>query len=362
MVYEDRFWEDEYWTSFASRVWRLFKICNELIPILGRDESIEYINTVTQLSKRIVEKLSEKVEVEEPEDTGLRDIQLIIEFMKTLAELSIGRDTTITIAWIMRNITFEYARSSFTTIRERPDRFDYLTNILDLVKIYDPPELLKTSEVDLTLYHANGYLDNVEVEPSIESTKGGRFRYIVRIRDRVDYEKDGLGSLIIRLGLISWEILRSKPGILSIFETIDARNMYLEMARSRIPTKASEIIETRSIQALGDGKIYSFRDEKIEHDGAITITLVSDQYSASVPLPVACRTSVYELKGPLVYAYNFCEETDLLFRNTKYSIDNEYRARFNAIEFLRGIQPYIYLGVWDQVFISNNKFIIISRI
>uniref|UniRef100_A0A7C4DAC5 Uncharacterized protein n=1 Tax=Staphylothermus marinus TaxID=2280 RepID=A0A7C4DAC5_STAMA len=362
MVYEDKFWEEEYWSVFGSRVWRIFKICNELIPIIGKDESIEYINTITQLSKYIVEKLSEKVEIEEPEDIGLKDIQLVIEFMKSIADIAIGKNTTVTLAWITRNITYEYIRANFTTIREKPDRFDYLASILDLTKLYDPPDLLKTSEVDLTMYHATGYLDNVEIESSIESVKGGRFRYVVKIRDKVNYEKDSLGSLIIRLGLMAWEILRRKPGIFSIFETIDPRNMYLEIARSRVPVKAHEIVETKSIQILGDGKVYSFKDEKIETDGSITITLASDQYSTSVPMPVACRTSVYELKGPLVYAYNFCQETDLLFKNTRYLIENEFRNRFNVVEFLRGIQPYIFLGLWDQIFIENSKFIVISRI
>lgn len=362
LVYEDKFWEDEYWSGFGSRVWRLFKVGVELLSIVGKDESSSYINTVVQLSKSIVEKLSERVEIEEPEDVGARDVMLVVEYMRSLAELAIGRDSTVTLAWVFRNTTFEYARASFTSIRERPERFDYLANILDLEKVYEPPDLLKSGEVDLSFYHATGYLDNVEIESSVEPMKGGRFRYIVKFRDRVDYERDGLGSLIVSLGLMSWETLRSKPGILAIFETIDPRSMYLEIARSRVPTKALEIVETRAIQALGDGKIYSLREERVEPDGTITITLASDQYSAGVPLPVACRAAVYELRGPLVYSYDFCQETDLLFRNTRHIFEKEHRNKYNVVEFLRGIQSYLFLGLWDQIFIDNrSKFVVVSR-
>ncbi len=360
MVYEEHFWEDDYWSRFGKEVWRLFKVSSELIGVLGKDEATDYVNTAAMLSKYIVEKLSEHVEIEEPEPPGVRDALLVTEFMKTIADFAIGKNPVTTLAWIMRNITYEYIRVNFESIYEKPERFDYLVNILGLEQIYEPPELLTGREIDLSFYHAPGYLDNTDILPGVEHAGGGRFRYVLKIRDRPDYEKMSIGALIVKLGLLSWEILRRKPGILSIFETTDARTLYLELAATKIPPQATEIIESKGIHVLGDGRIYYFKDEKFEPDGGITITLISDQYNVGVPIPKACRDSIYELRGPLVYIYEICLETDLLLRENKYSLSKEPSKKLNVVEYLRGIQPYIYLGVWDLVF-KDNKFIVVSR-
>lgn len=360
MVYNEIFWEDSYWARFGENVWRLFKISVELASILGKDEALDYVNTTALISKYIVEKLSEHVELEEPEPPGVRDAFLVTEYMKAIADFAIGKNPTVTLAWVMRNITYEYIRVHFESVYEKPERFDYLANILGLEQIYEPPELLTGREIDLTFYHAPGYLDHIDIKPGVEHAGGGRFRYVLEIRDNPVFEKASIGSLIAKLGLLSWEILRRKPGILSIFETTDARNLYLELAISKIPPQASEIIESRSIHVLGDGRIYYFRDERIESDGTLKLIFVSDQYNVGVPIPKACRDVVYELKGPLVYIYEVCLETDLLLRENKHSISDESSRKINVVEFLRGIQPYVFLGLWDLVF-KDDKFIVFSR-
>jgi len=361
MVYDQPFWMDSFWSSFGTFVWRLFKISTELSSIIGSDESTEYINTIALISKHIVEKLSEHVDIEEPEEPGARDAYLVSEFMKNMAELAIGKNPVTTLAWVMRNITFEYARVNFEPIYEKPERFDYLSKMIGLELVYQPPELLTGREIDLSFYHLPGYLDNVEIEPSVDHAGGGRFRYVLKIREKTDFEKSSIGALIARLGLISWDLLRHKPGILSVFETTDARSMYLELAVSKIPPQASEIIESRAIHVFGDGKIYYFRDEKMGPDGSIHITFQSDQYNVSIPMPKACRDSLYELKGPLVYVYEICVESDMLLREYKYGFGKEPVKKLNIVEYLRGIQPYIFLGLWDIVSI-DNRFMLISRI
>ena len=361
MVYEEKFWEEDYWSRFGTSVWALFKISVELLNILKEDECVPYVNTVIQLTKHIVEKLSEYVEIEEPEPPGARDAMLVTQFMRTLADFAIGKNPTVTLAWVFRNVTFEYVRASFNTIYEKPERFNYLASILDLKQVYQPPELLTGGEIDLSFYHLNGYLENPIIEPLVEPASGGRFKYILRIRDKPDFGKSGVGALIVRLGMLAWEILREKPGILAIFETVDARSLYFDLARSRIPARATEIVESLAIHVLGDGKIYRFREEKVEADGTITLTFVSDEYNMGVPIPKSCRNVVYEFKGPLVHAYEFCQETDLLFRENKYEVSGEAKKKMNVVEFLRGIQPYLFLGVWDMFYLGD-KFILFSRI
>ena len=361
MVYDEKFWEEDYWSRFGSEVWSLFKTAVELTSVLREDECLPYVNAVINVSKNIVEKLSEHVELEEPEPPGARDATLVTEFMRKIAGFAIGKNPTVTLAWVFRNVTYEYVRSSFDSIAEKPERFDYLASILGLKQVYQPPEILTSGEIDLSLYRISDYMENITIETSVEPGSGGRFKYVLRVRDKPELEKSSIGSLIIRLGMLAWEILRSKPGILAIFETVDARTLYLDLARSRIPARSTELVEALALHVLGDGKIYRFREEKIESDGSITLTFISDDYNVGVPIPKACRNVVYEFKGPLVHVYELCEETDLLLRETKYSVGDSVKKKFNVVEFLRAIQPYIFLGVWDTALIGD-KFIIFSRV
>ncbi len=361
MPIHGEFWREEYWSRFARDVWRLFIISNELASILGHDEAAGYVEATALLTKHIVEKLSEYVEVEEPEHPGVTGAMLVSEYMKSLAEYAIGKNPVVTLAWVFRNITFEYARANYEEIREKPERFDYLAEILGLEPVYEPPELLTGGEIDLRLYHAVGHLDNVVFEPGSEHLGGNRFRYVFRIKDMIDYGKASIAALIIRLGMLSWEILHSKPGILSIFETTDARSMYLELASTKIPPLAHEIVETRGINVLGDGKVFYIRSERIDSDASINMEFFSDTYDVNVPMPKACRSAVYRINGPLVYSYDLCLSTDILLKENSYGFGDDARNRLNIVEFLRGIQPYVYLGVWDLVFI-DDKILLYTRI
>jgi len=362
LVYEEQFWISKYWSKFAGDVWSLFKVSVELLGLLGsEEETSKYINLSALLTKHIVEKLSKYVEVEEPPSPGVKDAYLVVEFMKKISDFAIGKNPVVTLAWIFKNITYEYARVNFVSIAEKPERFDYLAKILELEEKYTPPEILTGREIDLTFYHAKGYLDHVELKVTIEHFGKGRFRYAVMFIDKPDFEKDSLASLIIRLGLLSWELLRSKPGILSIFDTVDARAQFLELAQSKIPSKAREIVESRPIRAVGDGKIFSLAEERIAPDGSILFKLVSDQYGVTVPMPKACRDVIYEYRGALVNVYEVCVETDILLRETKYSFSEQPLRKLNVIEYMRGIQPFIYLGLWDILYYSD-KHILITRI
>ncbi len=360
MVFREKFWEDSYWSNFGSSVWLLFKTSTLLLNILGSDESARYVEKTALLAKYIVEKLSEFIDIEEPEEPGARGADLVTLYMRMMADLAIGKNPTVTLAWIFRNISFEYARASFETIRDDPRRFDYLANILGLRVIYEPPELLTGGEIDLSLYHAPGYLDNLVFKARAESLGGGRFKYILEIGEKVDLEKQSVGALIVRLGLLSWEILGRKPGIFSIYEATDARTMYLELASTKIPTRARELVEEKDIIALGSDKIYFFKDEYIGENSSINLVYESDTYQAGVPMPKACSRSIYSFKGPLVFTTSLCASTDLLLRETKVEMGKEER-KTNIVEFLRGIHPYIFLGVWDLL-ILEDKILLISRI
>lgn len=362
MVYDEQFWLDKYWSKFAGDTWGLFKISVELLGLIsGEEEVSRYVNLSAQLSKHIVEKLSRYVEVEEPPAPGVKDAYLIVEFMKKISEFVIGKNPVVTLTWIFKNITFEYARVNFVSIAEKPERFDYLAKILELEEKYTPPEILTGREIDLTFYHAKGYLDHVELSGLVEHFGKGRFRYAILITDKPDFEKDSLASLIIRLGLLSWELLKSKPGILSIFDTIDAKAQFLEMAQSKIPSKAREIVDSKPIRVIGDGKIFSLAEEKVGPDGSIVFKLTSDQYGVTVPMPKACRDALYEYRGALVNVYEICVETDILLRETKCSFSEQPARKLNVIEYMRGIQPFVYLGLWDIIF-QGDKHLLITRI
>jgi len=360
VVYEERFWEDEYWSRFGSGVWLLYKLSIEVSALLKNDESLPYVNLIAELSKNIVEKLSEHVELEEPESPGGRDVSLVIEFMRRVAEYAIGKNPTVTLAWVMRCITYEYARASFTSIAEKPERFAYLAEILGMERVYQPPELLTGGLVDLALYRFKGYLEKPLIEAGVEVKSGGRFRYAIRISEKLDTSKASIGSLIVWLGLTSWELLRSKHGILAMFETTDARALYIDIARTRVPVKAVEITERLGLQVMGDGRIFKLRDERISGDRSITLTYVSDEYSVGIPMPKACRDVVYEFAGPIVQIHEFCSEADMLLREVKWSINSSVKRKVNVVEFMRGIQPYIFLGLWDLVLLDNG-FVLLTR-
>jgi hypothetical protein len=196
----------------------------------------------------------------------------------------------------------------------------------------------------LSIYHAAGFLDKPAFDVGAISLGGGRFRYVLKVTDTFKPSEEGIGSLIVRLGLLAWEVLRRKPGILAIYDTVDARSTYMELAIGKIPPKSAEIIESRDIGALGDGKIFTFKDDRIDEKGNIIVTFQSDDYKVEVPVPKACRDAAYTFKGPLVYKNSVCTETDILLKDNKYNI-SETNNKLNAIEFLRGIQPHIFLGV-----------------
>ncbi len=360
MVYRERFWEDEYWSRFGSNIWLLFKTSNLLLQTLGTDESASYVEKTALLTKYIVEKLSEYVDIEEPEPPGATGADLITYYMRMIADLAIGKNPTVTLVWVLRNISFEYIRASFDTVREDPSRFDYLANILGLQVVYEPPELLTGGEIDLSLYHAPGYLDNIVLKPRAESTGGGRFKYVLEITENINFEKQSIASLIIRLGLLSWEILRKKPGIFSIYETTDARSTYLELASAKIPSRAVELVEEIGLNVLGTGKIYIFKDEYLGENSSINLVYETDTYQVSVPVPKACLEALYELRGPLVFSGDFCLSTDILLKDTKYEL-GDVKRKTNVVEFLRSIHPYIFLGLWDLVFLGN-KILLVSRI
>jgi hypothetical protein len=98
MVYGERFWEDTYWSSFGVRVWRFFKTCASLMDMLGTDESSKYVELATLISKHLVEKLSEYVKLEEPESPGAVGGGAYHEVHEGLADFSIGKDPTVTLA------------------------------------------------------------------------------------------------------------------------------------------------------------------------------------------------------------------------------------------------------------------------
>ncbi len=362
MVYTEKFWLDTYWIRFGERVWRLFKTSTVLIGMLGTDESARYVELTAILTKYLVEKLSEYVELEEPEASGAVGAALITEYMRSIADFAIGKDPTVTLAWVFKNITFEYARASFDTIAEDPRRFDYLADILGLRVIYEPPELLTGGEIDLSLYHAHGYLDKIKINPGVISLGGSRFKYVLRITDEFKPEEESIGSLIIKLGLLAWEILRRKPGILAIYDTVDARSTYLELATGKIPPRSAEIVESLDLGVLGDGKIYTVKDEHMNDKGEINIVFESDQYTVGVPMPRACRDVVYGFKGPLVYSGDLCLESDILLREYKYEINEPSSKKTSVIEFLRGIQPYVFLGLWDFLLTDKGDIILYTRI
>ncbi len=362
MVYTEKFWQDTYWIRFGERVWRLFKTSTTLIGMLGSDESVRYVELTAVIAKYLVEKLSEYVEMEEPESSGAMGAALITEYMRSVADFAIGKNPTVTLAWVFRNITFEYARASFESITEDPRRFDYLADILGLKVIYEPPELLTGGEIDLSLYHAPGYLDHITIHPGVVSLGGGRFKYILRITSEFKPEEESVGSLIVKLGLLAWEILRRKPGILAIYDTVDARSAYLELASGKIPSKAAEIVESLGLGVLGDGKIYTVKEESMNDKGEINIVFHSDQYTVRVPMPKACRDAVYGFNGPLVYAGAICLESDILLRENKYTIKDPAEKKTSIVEFLRGVQPYIYLGLWDIMITERGSIILYTRI
>ncbi len=360
MIYRERFWEEDYWTRFGERVWYLFKVSTSLIGILGNDESTPYVELTAKLAKYIVEKLSEYVEVEEPVGSSVIGAELVTEYMRSLADFAIGKDYTVTLAWVFRNITFEYARASFDQISEDPRRFDYLADILGLRVIYEPPELLTGGEIDLSLYHAPGHMDHVELSLRAKSLGKGRFKYVVTLTDKFVPEESSIGALIVRLGLLAWEMLRRKPGIMAIYDTIDARTTYLELATSRIPPKATEVIESHGIGVLGDGRIFIFKREYVDTDGNIIVVVESETYTMGTPVHKACKETVYSWKGPLIHIHKFCTQTDLLLQETKYEIEDTDR-KINVVEFVRGIQPYIFLGLWDLI-LYDDKTMLYTRI
>lgn len=361
MVYQEQFWLDKYWSDFGKKTWRLFKTSVELLGVLGEsDEASKFVNLAALLAKHIVEKLSKHVDVEEPEFSGSKDAYLVVDFMKEIADFAIGKNPTVTLTWLLRNVSFEFVRVNFNTVMEKPERFDYLIKILGFKEIYTPPEILTGREIDLTFYHAPGYLDNVEVKTGVEHVGKGKFKYIIELIDKPNFENNSLASLITRLGLLSWEILRSKPGILSIFETVDAKAQFLELAQTKIPSKSREIVESRSIHALGDGRVYHIAEERVTPEGSILIKLVSDQYNVGIPMPKACRDAVFEFKGAIINVYEVCLETDIVLRETKHSYSSEPVRKLNVIEYIRGIQPLVYLGLWDIVYI-NGKHMLIAR-
>jgi len=203
-------------------------------------------------------------------------------------------------------------------------------------------------------------MDHVELSLRAKSLGKGRFKYVVTLTDKLVPEESSICALIVRLGLLAWEILRRKPGIMAIYDTIDARTTYLELATSKIPPKAAEVIESHGIGVLGDGKIFIFKKEYIDTDGNIIAVIESDTYTVGVPVPKACKEAVYSWKGPLIHIHRLCTQTNLLLQETKYEIENTDR-KINVVEFLRGIQPYIFLGLWD-IILYEDKTILYSRI
>ncbi len=361
MPFEPKFWEDSFWVSLGNRVWYLFEYAVRSLDVLGDDDSGEYVRACAELSKGIVEKLSEYFELSEPVVPEMGGAEAVIEFMRNLAEFCIGRDHAITLAWTTRFITIEYVLASYPILKSKPDYLDKLFEILGSDVVYEPPSLFRSGEIDLTVYGFPGYLDDVSIEVSSVRKDKEQFVYKVLFRDKsFNVDKQSLGSLLIKLGLLAWHILSRKPGILSIFETTDARTIYLERASTRIPSEARDSMESIDLGFFGDGRKFYFEDEYIGEGGHV-IVYRSDPYKAAYPIPKACKEAFYYIKGGVVYKKSICMETTLTLSKTTQSFSEQPGWKANILQFLRTLSPYIFLGIVDIVKLKSDQWVLVMR-
>ena len=362
MSFEPKFWEDKFWEETGNRVWYLFEYAVRSLDVLSDDDSGEYVRACAEISKGIVEKLSEYVDLSEPTIPEMSGAEAVIEFMKNLAELCIGRDYAVTLAWTLRFITIEYLLASYPVLKDKPEYIDKLFDILGSDVVYEPPAMFRTSEIDLTVYGFPGYLDNVSIETT--SVRKGRegFVYKLVFRDKnPDIDKQSLGSLLVKLGLLSWHLLSRKPGILSIFETTDARTVYLERASTRVPVEVRDSVDSLGLAFLGDGSIFYYVDEYIGGENRHTIVYHSEQLKPGQPMPRACKDAYYVIKGGIVYKKRFCIESNISLDKTVYDVSEQLDWRTNILQFLRTLSPYIFLGIVDVVRIKNDQWLLIMR-
>ncbi len=363
MPFEPRFWEDKFWRGIGERVWTLLEYARHSLDVLKGDESEEYIKASALISKTIVEKISEEFELSEPEIPELSGADAVTEYMKLLAEMAIGRDEAITLAWTLRFITLEYLYASYPVLKAKPELADELLGRLGSDLVYDPPSMFKTSDIDLTIYAFKGYLDNINVTADIVREGGEKFRYKLVIRDKeADPEKQSLGSLLVKLGLLSWYIMAARPGLLTIYRTTDVRGVYLDRAGTRVPSAARDLVDEVGVVFLGDGSPFTFFREYIGEKGAHIIEFTSEQYKPSFPVPKACKESVYVVHGGIIRRRNLCVEANITLSKVNYILGEESEWKTSAVEFLRGLSPYIFLGVVEVVRLQNDEWILITRV
>ncbi|GEM_PF-2041775 len=363
MPFEPKFWEKRFWTDTGNRVWRLLELARLSLDVLKGDESEEYIRASAVLSKAIVEKISEEYELEEPELPELSGADAVTEYMKQLADTAIGRDEAVTLAWTIRFTTLEYIFASYPVLKAKPELLDTLLDFLGSDLVYDPPNIFKSGDIDLTIYAFKGYLDNVDLVIDIVHEGKEQFRYRLKIIDKeTDPSKQGLGSLLVKLGLVSWYIISRRPGLLTIYRSPDIRSVYLDRAGTRIPSVARELVDSMGVVFLGDGSPFHIDSETVSGNGQHIVIFSSEQYKPSFPMPKACKDSVYTVHGGIFSRKGLCVETNITLSEANYSFTEESNWRVSAIELLRSLSPYIFLGVIDVVRLSNDQWIIFTRI
>ncbi len=360
MPFRPRFWEDGFWVNLGERLWGLFELARATLELVEGDDSEPYVRAAAVVSKRLVELIGEKFELEEPvlgEFTGAR---LVTEYMRLLASFSIGRDEAVTLAWTTRFITAEYALASYEFFKEKPENLDRWIALTGAEVFYEPPALFRGGEIDLTIYHYPGYLEDPVIEPRAEHAGEGKFRYRVRITEKPG-GRESIGGLLAKIGLVAWATLHDMPGILSVFRATDARTIYLERAGTRIPSEAAELYDTMGMASLGDGKPYYFTGEGVDRDGRVWLEYASEPEKLGFPVPRKCSNSVYEIKGALVIRERLCLETNLSLTKTSYTIEATELQRLNVLEALRCLSPYIFLGLIDVVKLGGKKIMLVSR-
>ncbi len=360
MPFQPRFWEDKFWVSLGERLWALFELARATLELVEGDDSEPYVRAAAVISKKLVEGIGEKFELEEPVVGELTGARLVTEYMRLLSSFSIGRDEAVTLAWTTRFITAEYAFASFDFFSEKPENFDRWVALTGAEVFYEPPAIFRGGEIDLTIYHYPGYLDNPSIEASAEHAGEGRFRYRVRIVE-AGGGRESIGALLAKIGLVAWATLHDMPGILSVFRATDARSIYLERAATRIPSEAQELYESMNIGSLGDSKPFFFVAEGVDRDGRVWMEYRCEPEKLGYPVPRKCSDAVYLIKGALVWRERLCLETNLTLTKTEHRIEASEQGRINVLEMLRGLSPYIFLGLIDVVKLGGKKFMLVSR-